>query len=352
MSSTLPVDLDYLVARLHGRRGHLAEAERLDALCQLRTLDELARAVSPEATATSIGGFQQRLIRQMVDELADFAAQLVGSASALMAWLRVRFQVENLKVLVRVFATGKSAQAARLHLATLPDDLAIDVDGLAAAGSLESFIAAAPAGRLQAGLALAAEVHHELPRPIVLEAALDQSYLDELLKRTRALPHGARADCLTIANQEVDTYHLMLAVRGRFIYGLPPDRLARMHVSGSAISSDRFRQMLDADRLRDAARLVEGLVVARLPPEENRRADRTDLDPAVLEALAWNRYLRLARQAFRRNHMRLGAVVAFAAIRRIEMANLITLSEGIRIGMPPSAIRARLIPSAEEGRRV
>jgi len=45
--------------------------------------------------------------------------------------------------------------------------------------------------------------------------------------------------------------------------------------------------------------------------------------------------------------MGLGAVVAYAAIRRIELANLITLSEGIRTRVTPDALRQRLIPRAE-----
>jgi vacuolar-type H+-ATPase subunit C/Vma6 len=43
--------------------------------------------------------------------------------------------------------------------------------------------------------------------------------------------------------------------------------------------------------------------------------------------------------------MGLGAAIAFTALRRVELANLITISEGIRNGMEPAAIRRRLIPS-------
>jgi vacuolar-type H+-ATPase subunit C/Vma6 len=42
--------------------------------------------------------------------------------------------------------------------------------------------------------------------------------------------------------------------------------------------------------------------------------------------------------------MDLGAVVGYAGIRRVEVANLISLSEAIRTGMAAEVIRARLIP--------
>jgi len=45
--------------------------------------------------------------------------------------------------------------------------------------------------------------------------------------------------------------------------------------------------------------------------------------------------------------MGLGAIVGYAGLRRVEVANLITISEGIRGGMAAEAIRGRLIPRAD-----
>jgi vacuolar-type H+-ATPase subunit C/Vma6 len=40
-------------------------------------------------------------------------------------------------------------------------------------------------------------------------------------------------------------------------------------------------------------------------------------------------------------------VIGYAGIRRVEVANLITLSEGIRAGAEAERIRTRLIPRAD-----
>jgi vacuolar-type H+-ATPase subunit C/Vma6 len=51
--------------------------------------------------------------------------------------------------------------------------------------------------------------------------------------------------------------------------------------------------------------------------------------------------------------MGLGAVVAYASIRRVEVANLISLSEGVRAGVAPEVVRRRLIPRQDiEGAHV
>ena len=352
-ASVLPADLDFLVARLHGQRRRLAEAERLDALCRLRTIPDLVRAVCPKGNFATVGELQRWLILQSVQELENFSTQLTGAGSRLMVWMRVRFQVENLKVLARAFATSRSLDLARQFLVPLPDDLSLDIEALAAADSVESFAAAAPSEILQQSLATAAATYDEEPRPIVLEAALDRAYFHELIHRSNALPMEARRNSAAIAMQEADTFHLMLVARGRFTYGLQAQRLAELHVSGTAISYKRFNRMLAADNLHTAAREAVGLALDKLPESDVIRGESPeDMDPAVLEALAWNRYLRLATRAFRQSHMGLGAVIAYAAIRRIELANLITLSEGIRTEMAPDALRSRLVPTDTEAIRV
>lgn len=71
-------DLDYLVARLHGRRSRMAEAERLDNLCRIRNLHEFFRTIFPESDIKEVVGFQRQLIDQMVDEFSRFCSHLSG----------------------------------------------------------------------------------------------------------------------------------------------------------------------------------------------------------------------------------------------------------------------------------
>jgi len=99
--------------------------------------------------------------------------------------------------------------------------------------------------------------------------------------------------------------------------------------------------MAGAERVADVASAAAGAALDEVP----KVADEA-LTPADLEPLAWARYYRLANRAFRRSHMGLAAVVAYTAIRRVELANLITLSEGIRLSRPPDVLRRCLIPAA------
>ncbi len=342
MTFRTTTDLDFLSATIHGRRGRLAEADRLDELCRLRSLPALARALFPEGRFLTAVHLQRVLVLDQVEELSSIASKVGGSAGRFLDWLRVRFQMENLKVLARGFASGLGLREIGPHLIPLPDDLALRTDVLGTAGTIEAFAAVCPNEPLRGGLERAIDLYNETPRPFFVEAGLDSGYFEELLARARALGRAHRDDVLAIARQEADTFHLMLLARGRFHYNVAREALQRFHVDGTNIDRATFRAMAGAENLADAARMAVGIVLDEPPATSGG-----GVDAAHLEALAWNRYWRLANRTFRRSHMGLGAVVAYAAIRRIELANLIRLTEGIRAGLAPQAIRRRMVPRSD-----
>lgn len=348
MAQVMVNDLDYLAARFHGRRSRVAEAERLDALCRLRTIPELTRAVFPQAEFQTCAEFQRGALEDLLLELSHSPRYLDAVGSDLLAWMLVRFQVENIKVLLRGFTDHTPLEEVREHLVSLPEALVLEAPALLAAETLERFVDRLPMGMPRKALRAALGTYRDLPRPFFLEAALDRGYFQELLDRAGRLS-GEDKDVVTpIIDQEVNAFQLMLAVRGRFSYGLTPELLLPLHIRWCGIPTERFNAMLVASDLRMAATFALGRAIDALPTEHEPGETSVALDAAELEALAWKRFLRLANRAFRRSHMGLGAFIGYVGIRRVEVANLITLSEGIRAGVAPEVIRARLIPRHDQ----
>jgi len=338
MMFTATNDLDYLATRLHARRSRMAEGDRLDALCDIRTIPELSRTVGLDTEYQAAAKFQRRLVRDLARELAGCARHVGGAGGELFAWMLARFQVENIKMLVRGLVNQTSPEVLQEHLVSLPEGLALDVQGLATAGSLEDFIELLPPGTPRQRLSEAVAARRDHPQPFFLEAALDCGYFQELLAKTRQLSGEDQAIVRPLALQEANFFQFTLAVRGRFHYNLPSDALLSLRLPG--IFDDWFRTLLTAPDMLEAAKSGVGIVFDELPAERGS----SEID---LEALAWKRFLRLANGAFRRGHMGLGAAIGYAGLRRVETANLITLSEGIRTGMTAQAIRARLIPRTD-----
>lgn len=348
MMRAIKNDLDYLAARLHGRRCRLAEGERLDELCRLGGISELARTLYPEREIRTANGLQRRWVSDLAGEFVELAAFLTGAGAQLLTWMLARFQVENVKLLLRGFTGGRPLESLERHLISLPAELGIHSEALAAAGSLAEFVRLLPAGPLRESLDEFVQGARDPPRLFFLEAALDRGYYRELLDRARRISGEDRKVVAPLVFQEADLFHLMLVVRGRFFYGLEPEILRPFHVKGTELSRSLFIRLLSAPDLLTGAGSLAGLVLDRLPTGLRESSASPDSRlPALLEACAWNRYLGLAERAFRRSHMGLGAVIGYAGIRRVEVANLITLSEGLRAGLPAEVIRGRLTPRSE-----
>lgn len=271
-----PQDLDYLAARIHGRRSLIAEAERLEALCRLRSLDELARAVLPAGEPMETLEFQRRMAMEWLEEMKELACGLSPPRARMLEALSERLEVEDQKRLIR----GREGNS------------------------------------------------------FIQECALDRDYFQGLLSAMRGLDGTDRARIRALIHHEVDHFHLMLVVRGHFFHGLGAEVLLPWHIEGTGITRGIFMSMLTAADLRQAATLALHLALDTLPSE--------GLEAAMLETLAWSRFLHLARRTFRQGSMEFGALVGYAALRRVEVANLITLSEGIRLGVASDALRARM----------
>lgn len=340
-------DMDYLVARLHARRSLMAEADRLDSLARIRSLPEFIRAIFPKSEFKEIFGFQRYLVSKLVDEVSGFHIYMSGPGADLINWTLVRFQIENLKVLMRALLTGVSLEELEGNLIPLPKELAINVQKLAAAESPEGFVRLVPNGLIRENLDMALDIYRENPRPFFFEAALDRAYFQGLIARTEKLKQEDREIIRPIVYQEVDIFLLMLVARGKFYYGLTPEVLQPFHVRGTRIRSTIFATMLNDPDLYTAVVRVGERVLNAMPFERGTGEGSNAVDASQLEGLAWNRFFRLANLAFRRSHMGLGAIMGYVVLRRLEVANLITISEGIHGGMAAEAIRGRLIPRAD-----
>lgn len=347
MATVATNDLDYLATRLHARRSRMAEAERLDALCRIRTIPELARARYPETEFLAVENFQRRLVQDLISELAGCRKHLDEAGHKFVTWLLARFQVENMKTLLRGVVNHVPLEKLQPHLAVLPVDQALDARALVEAGSVENFAAKLPAGKPRDRLKEVLARHHDESSPFLLEAALDCGYHQELLVRTALLTDEAQSSIKPLVFQEVNLFRLMLAVRGKFLHGLTAETLLPLRVPGSGASGDWFKTLLAAPDILAMAKCSLGIALDELPASRGAGETQTTVDPATVEALAWKRFLRLANGAFRRSHMGLGAVAGYAALRRMEVANLITLSEGIRLGVDAGTIRARLVPRTD-----
>jgi hypothetical protein len=334
-----PEDLDFLAARTHARYALRAERLGLEALARHRTLEALWRAVLPAAEPSNARELQRRLALEWLDELEELARGLDAPRARLLDALCGRVGDEDRRTLVRGIAAQVPAAALQAEL--LRPQLAPRLDLLRSVEDVVPPSRPAPDPALLGRRHAAAFPPAALPRPYALELLLEQRRLQRLLAALGGLGHGDRTEVRAVVHQEVDQFHLGLVARCHFALGLPAEALLPWHVPGAAIDLPRLAAMLSAPTLATSATMARGRALDELPPPQQ-------LDARALDRAAWRRYLRLASRTFRRGGMRFAALVGYAALRRVEVMDLGTISEGVRLLLPADVIGACTLAHAAE----
>ncbi|MCX8111287.1 MAG: V-type ATPase subunit [Syntrophorhabdaceae bacterium] len=336
-------DLDFLTSYLHARYSKMALGERAYELCRIQNIIDLYQAIYPDKGISDITEFQRRCVFELISEIYNFRMYLSGTGAELIDLVLTRFQIENLKVLLRAYLTGIPFEEINRYIFYLPEELSLNISGLVKAESIEEFIHLAPKGFIQESLEWSLKLFNEYKKPFFFETGMDCGYYNELIKCVQSVPKKDSEIIKPIIFQEVDIYHLMLITRGRFVYNLPTEVIKTLHVEGTRLPKRFFTAMLGYSDITSMAYQLENRVVDYLPSEYGRAEGIKDNDGSILETLAWKRFCHLSNQAFRRSHMGLGALLGYIGLRRIEIANLTTISEGIRQKLTPDIIRRHLI---------
>lgn len=333
------VDLDQLAAVLHGRRGRMAAGPRLRSLCGLGSPGALGEALFPGEGVATAAAIQARLAEDLLAELLRIKSSLAGPRAAFLDWQAARFQLENLKLTVRALAAGVDTAAAALLLLRLPGEPGYGPE-MAQAKDLGELASALPAGIFRDTLEKALAARPAAGWTFFYEAELDKAYLAEMSLRADALTGEGREAACRLCALESDAFNLALAARGRFSYGFEKKALLGLFAAGPCPGRKKFARLLNAAGPAELRPLAAG------PASDPGTAEP---DAPALEALAWRRYARTAARIFRSSHIGFGAVAAYLALRRVEAANLTTVSEGLRLGLAPEGILGRLVPLSGAG---
>lgn len=337
MSSAIVRDTDFTMARLHARRSKLADGERLDAYCKIKTLGELVRQVCPDlGQNVDTITFQRRILSDFCDELQSLENGVPDSYISFFEWQRFRFSLENLKVAARCAFAGKDEAFTASHMILCKGDM--PPRKIAPfENKLEfykNFLDVVDSEVIRAGIKSIALVWMKEGTVFLLESAMEHAYLSELVRLAERCPRDEDDGPVCLARCDASAFAVMLVLRAKWNYGLSDSVVKLFSPSASVVSHDAFGRLLSAKNLASALEVAAAIL--RLPsvPESISQ----------IECACSDRYLREANRLFRRGHMSVGAVAGFLGLRRTEVANLITLAEGLRLRMDAASIKSRMIP--------
>jgi V/A-type H+/Na+-transporting ATPase subunit C len=318
---------------------------RRDRLLRPETWSELQGPSGPERTLAALRDtpyapfatddlltFETGLRRRQFHESLALAKSVPPVARDLLQWYASRFDVQDLKVLIRALHHGHPLDDALASVTRTEGDapLVPDFGRVRSLAALVTALDRTPYGR---ALASAWERYRLEDRPFYLEVALDLAYGRGLVSRIEALSGADRADAVALLGRWLARQNLLAAARYRSLSGVSPEEVVNFSLHrdfGGGLAM--VQRIATGGSVRaEAAALgvtLEGDGEVDVLLELERRTDRLRRDAA--------------RARFGRSPFGLGLVLAYLIELEAEADDLITLLEAKAQGLDVAEQRRRV----------
>ncbi len=253
----------YLNTRVSLYSGRLLQPENFTAL--IKTPDaEMADALAGRGLPQLAAGFddldhrslEQRIISAVLDETKVLIRPLTGADRSFLIYWTERFEVSNVKTLLRGKMTGDRPAALLNRLTPMGAFGRLDVQDLAHAEDVHELLRRLEAGPYAGIVRQARRAFEESQDPFILDAALDRGYYEGLVHRAQPLENAAGASFRRLMGPLIDRINLVWLLRYRFNYNLPPAQVYYLLVASRySLSSSRLRGLAalgSPDAIRDA----------------------------------------------------------------------------------------------------
>lgn len=335
----------YLDTRVSLYAGHLWQDDAFAALASepadsvvetliQRGLTQLAARGSDLDDKQDPRSLEQRIIAQILDETQVLIRPLSGDARSFLAFWTARFELSNVKTLLRSKMTGERPAVALARLTPMGAFGRLDNQDLAHAEDVGELLRRLETGPYAGIVRHARRAFEQSQDPFSLDAALDHGFYEGLILRARPLETTAGKPFRSLMANLIDRVNLVWLLRYRFNYSLPPAQVYYLLVgSRYSLSGTRLQQLAALDSLQ--------AVLAALPsPWQARLKDAVDI-PGVFALMEHT----AAEQAMRILHSRAPAIArafAYLTLRERDLRSVRTVLRGRHLGLAEADIQLAL----------
>jgi V/A-type H+-transporting ATPase subunit C len=221
-----------------------------DTLMQ-RGLPQLAVGfVNPPADRQDARSLEQRIIAQILDETRVMLRPLSGSARSFLTFWTARFEISNLKTLLRSKMMDERPAAVLARLIPMGAFGRLDNQDLAHAEDVGELLRRLEAGPYAGIVRHARRAFEQSHDPFSLDAALDRAYYEGLTVRAKPLEETVGASFRGLMANLIDRINLVWLLRYRFNYKLPPAQVYFLLIgSHYSLSGARLQELAALDNL-------------------------------------------------------------------------------------------------------
>ncbi len=324
----------YLDTRVNLYAERLLDLDRLDAQIDRPYEERTHDAVQPDLTVLYTSHMDQHHISILLNELAVLNRSLSGSPRELLSYWAHRFELGNLKTIIR----GKMADQPRAAIEKQLQNMGI-FTSLPIAELLQTETPAELLRRLE--WTAYAEIARQARRLLeqgealfALDAALDRRYFAGLARRAAAIDTEAGQLLRAIVGSIIDRVNLVWLLRYRYAYNMPPARAYYMLIPASHRLPPQQMQ-----RLVQCATFEEAIGSLSSPFDRILAGARNTVEVTLkLEQEGW----RIASHALRHSSFNVARALAYMMLRERDLRRLRAIACGRSMRLDGPAIRSAL----------
>lgn len=291
------------------------------------------------ALALGYGGsdplsLEGRIIAQLLDETRVLVRPLTGPDRQFIIYWTQRFEVSNVKTLIRAKMAGERYASLAPRLIDMGPFARLNLEDLMHAEDVTELfrrLEQSPYADIVRHARRAFEESHD---PFILEATLDRSYYEGLVHRAQPIEAEAGKPFRDLMASLIDRINLVWLMRYRFNYGLPPARVYYLLVGG------HYRLQADVLQRLVTQTSIEA-VIAALPPALGRTLSGAHSIIEVFCSLE-NDAAERARQILHSPAYPLARAYAYLILRERDLRGVRAVLRGRHLRLPAEAIQQAL----------
>jgi V/A-type H+/Na+-transporting ATPase subunit C len=267
----------------------------------------------------------------LMQEFAILSRGLSGAADELLRyWLR-KYEVHNLKLIVRGKIQNLPADNIANQLIDLGKLSTLPVKELLQSEDVNELLRQLAAGYYSNIARKSRQVFEQQHQSYALDAAIDRYYLLGLEGRINALDSQQRQRITPLISLLMDWFNLLWLLRYRFAYQLSAAESYYLLVPSKYASIDRslLYKLVELNSIEE--------VIADLPTKLQVLLAEADNIYAVEQKLN-HALINLAHQVLRWEHFTVAKVMAFVLLRETEMRRVLAIVKGKRLGLKANTV--------------
>ena len=294
-------------------------------LAQLATGSDQEPGLRPAARS-----LEQRIIAQILEETRIIIRPLSGAARDFLGFWTARFEISNIKTLLRSKMTDERPSAVLARLTPMGTFGRLDNEGLAHAEDVGELLRRLEGGPYAGIVRHARRAFEQSRDSFSLDAALDRGYYEGLVLRAQPLEASLGAPFRNLMAELVDRINLVWLLRYRFNYKLPPAQVYYLLVGSQySLSSMRLQELAALDSLE--------AVLAALPRAwQARLAGVTDI--AGVFARMEHAAAEQALQVLRAQAPEIARAFAYLLLRERDLRAVRAVLRGRHLGLAQADI--------------